>query len=506
MQTLPPLLVTLIGLAAAQFATADVVPSALFQNSAVLQRDKPVPVWGTADAGEKVTVSFAGQTKSTTTGADGRWSVTLDPLPASSTPASLTIAGNNTITLSDIVVGEVWIASGQSNMEWVINNTHDADVEKLTARYPLIRQIKVAKTPSDTPATTFKGEWQKASPETLGNFTAVGYHFAKDIHLALDVPVGIVNSSWGGTPVEAWMSPAALASDPAFAVVQKRWAEVVANYPEAKAKHDAALAAWEAEKAAAAAAGKPFNKQAPRAPQGGPGSSHAPSVLHNGMIAPLLPAALRGAIWYQGESNAGRYQEYHALFSAMISGWRGDFGQGDFPFFWAQLAAFRATEKEPTQWAFLREAQTRTLALPATGQAVIIDSAIGDFSDIHPRDKAPVGRRLARLALVRTYGLKGLIDSGPEFVSSEPAAAGALKLTFNRKVRQAAPEVTGFEVAGEDRVFHPAAAKIEGKVVVVSSPAVTAPVAVRYAWKNYPDAWMQDDLGMPVPPFRTDTW
>jgi sialate O-acetylesterase len=496
---------------------ADVVPSALFQDHAVLQRDKPVPVWGTASAGEKVVVTFAGQSLSTTADAAGRWSVTLAPLAASATPATLTIAGDNTVTLSDIVVGEVWLASGQSNMEWIVNNTHDADMERRTARFPLVREIKVKKTTATAPASTFQGEWRAASPDTVGTFSAVAYAFAKDVHLALDVPVGIVNSSWGGTPVEAWMGPAVLDANPAFAVVRERWQKTLAEYPEKKAAYDAELAAWKVEKAAAEAAGEKFTKMSPRAPTG-PDSPNAPTVLHNGMIAPLLPAALRGAIWYQGESNAGRASEYHALFSSMITGWRSDFAQGDFPFFWVQLAAFKSGRGDATEWAFLREAQDKTLALPATGQVVALDAAVSDFGDIHPRAKQPVGRRLARLALARVYGDTKLADSGPVFAGVEPVAAqpdatlarpAALRVLFTGgegKVRQPAPTVTGFEIAGVDQVFHPADARMDNGTVVVSSPAVAAPVAVRYAWRNHPVAWLQDNLGLPVPPFRSDTW
>ncbi|MBC8009404.1 MAG: sialate O-acetylesterase [Burkholderiales bacterium] len=513
---LHPLLLSLLAAPAASLF-ADVKPSALFQDHAVLQREKPVPVWGVADAGEKVTVTFAGQSLSTTADAAGRWSVTLAPLPTSATPATLTIAGKNTVTLSDIVVGEVWLASGQSNMEWIVNNMHDADLERRTARFPLIREIKVKKTPAAEPASTFQGEWRAAAPDTVGTFSAVAYAFAKDVHLALDVPVGIINSSWGGTPVEAWMSPAALASDPAFAVVRERWQKTLADYPAKKSAYDIELAAWQAEKAAAEAAGTRFTKMSPRAPQG-PDSPHAPAVLHNGMIAPLLPSALRGAIWYQGESNAGRASEYHALFSSMITGWRSDFAQGNFPFFWVQLAAFKSGRADATEWAFLREAQTRTLALPATGQAVILDAALSDFGDIHPRAKIPVGRRLARLALARAYGDQALADSGPVFASFEPVAANleatpaqpaALRVSFTGgegKIRQPAPTVTGFEIAGEDRVFHPADARLDNGSVIVSAAAVPAPVAVRYAWRNHPVAGLQDNLGLPVAPFRSDTW
>lgn len=515
-KTLRPLLFASL-LASSAALLADVRPASLFQDHAVLQRDKPVPVWGAADAGENVTVTFAGQTKTATAGADGRWSVTLDPLPASAEPATLTIAGKNTVTLSDVVVGEVWLASGQSNMEWIVNNTHDADLERRTAKFPLIREIKVKRTTADAPAATFEGEWRQASPETVGSFSAVAYAFAKNVHFALDVPVGIVNSTWGGTPVEAWMARDVLAAEPAFSVVGERWQKILAEYPAKKAAYDTALAEWNAEKSAAAERGEKFTKPSPRGPTG-PGSPHAPATLHDGMIAPLLPYALRGAIWYQGESNAGRASEYHALFSAMIRGWRGEFAQGDFPFFWVQLAAFKSGNGDATEWAFLREAQDKTLALPATGQAIAIDTPVSDFGDIHPRDKRSIGDRLSRLALARVYGDKSVADSGPAFAGIEPVTAdseasppqpAALRVTFNGgtgKLRQPAAEVRGFEIAGADQVFHPADARIAGGAVVVSSPAVTAPVAVRYAWKNYPDAGLQDDLGLPVPPFRSDTW
>jgi sialate O-acetylesterase len=524
---IPRLLLALLASAPAAILAA-VVPASIFQAGAVLQREKPVPVWGTAAPGEKVAVTFAGQSVSTTAAPDGRWSVTLAPLPASATPSTLTITGENTVTLTDILVGEVWLASGQSNMVWMVQNTHDSDLERRTARFPLIRELKVKQTVASAPATTFEGRWRSATPATVGEFSAVAYAFARDIHLALDVPVGIINSSWGGTPVESWMSPAALASDPAFAVVPERWIKTLADYPAKKAAHDTALAAWNTAKANAASRNAAFTQPAPQAPQG-PGSPHAPATLHHGMIAPLLPYALRGAIWYQGESNAGRASEYHALFSAMIQGWRSDFAQPDFPFYWVQLASFKGGNPDAREWAALREAQTRTLALPATGQAVIIDAAVSDVNDIHPRAKLPVGRRLARLALARTYGDTSLVDSAPVFAaaklvpapaalggasptanaSAAPGAPASLRVTFapaGRKVRHAALEITGLEVAGVDRVFHPATAKFDGAALLVSSPAVPAPVAVRYAWKNAPSAWLQDDLGLPVPPFRSDTW
>lgn len=496
---------------------AEVVPSPLFQDHAVLQRDKPVPVWGRADPGENVSVAFAGQRVETVADAAGRWRVTLAPMPAARTPASLTITGRNVVTLSDIVVGEVWLASGQSNMEWAVKNTHDADLETRVARFPLVREIKIEHRVSENPADGFEGGWRPATPETVGNFSAAAYHFAKDVHLALDVPVGIINSSWGGTRIESWMSPAALAADPAFAIVAKRWADNLAAYPAKKAEFDVALAAWKADKAAAEVRGERFTTVEPRPPQG-PGSHGTPSGLFQGMIAPLTPGALRGILWYQGESNSAQAAEYKNLFPALIRDWRAAFGQGDLPFFWAQLASFSRGNPNDTSWAVLRESQAAALALPATGQITLSDAGVSDRWDIHPRNKLPVGRRFARLALARVYGDQTLADTGPVFTGIESVAAdhaakpprpAALRVKFTRvkgKLRQPLPDVTGLEVAGEDRVFHPAIAQIDDSTLVVYADAVPVPVAVRYAWRNYTLAWLQDDLGLPVPPFRSDKW
>lgn len=497
-------LVALALLASPVWLFADVTPAVLFQDHAVLQRGKPVPVWGSADAGENVTVTFGGQSVSTTADASGRWLVTLAPLSASATPATLTIVGKNTVTLTDIVVGEVWLASGQSNMEWTVSETYDQAVDVPASTNPLIRHIKVAKTVADQPASSVSlaSPWQSATPATTLKFSAVGYYFARDIQALLGVPVGIINSSWGGTRIESWIAPDPLAGDPALAFVGKDWAKVLAEYPEKKAAHDVALAAFEQEKAAAAAAGRRFTKRAPNAPQG-PGHHATPSGLYNAMISPLVPYALRGSIWYQGESNAGRPAQYQTLFPALITDWRAKFAQGDFPFYWVQLANFQSPTD--TSWAFLREAQTKTLALPATGQAVIID--LGDVKDIHPRNKKDVGRRLARLALARDYGFK-IVDSGPVFAKAEREGA-SFRVTFTEVhggLRAPLNTLAGFEIAGADQVFQPAEARIEGEAVLVTCTAVSEPVAVRYAWRNAPVAGLFNKEGLPAVPFRTDAW
>lgn len=511
---------------------AEVTVAPLFTDRAVLQRDKPVPVWGTGATGEKVTVTFSGQQRTATTGPDGRWIVYLDPLPAAASGGDFVVAGTNTITLRDVVVGEVWLCTGQSNMEWPVARAAQAAAEIAAAGFPLLRHVRIEPTVAETPADTVKtGGWQAASPETVGAFTAVGYFFARDLHQKLGMPVGIVHSSWGGTPVESWLSPAALAGDPAFAVVAERWREDVAAYPSRKTEYDAALAGWtraEADARAAAAAPPPAAKGGrsaprvdpaaahqdwlrrnprPRAPRG-PGDPRTPSGLFNGMINPLLPYAFRGALWYQGESNTPRAGEYRALFAALITSWRAHFAQDDLPFYWVNLAAYAPPEDQGEKgrtFAFLREAQTKALALPNTGQALAID--LGEARNIHPANKQEVGRRLALLARNRDYEIVS-DDTGPTFAGAGREGP-ALRVRFEHVtgglVAHEKP-VQALELAGADRVFHPAVGRIERDTLVVTSPAVREPVAVRYAFTNFPEANLYNGAGLPAVPFRSDDW
>jgi len=490
---------------------ADVTLAPLFTDHAVLQRDKPVPVWGTADAGERVSIAFHGQSRETTASADGRWIVFFDALAADPQGTELTATAKNTIVLHDVVVGEVWLCSGQSNMEFAVKQAANADKEIAAANFPLIRHVKINRTVATAPAATVKTSgWQSASPQAVGNFTAVGYFFARDIFQKIGVPIGLVNSSWGGTPIESWMSPAAFASDPAFKVVAQRWEQDLADYPVKKPAYDAKFADWRQAEAAAKAKGPAahaaFLKQRPweRAPRG-PGDSWTPSGLFNGMINPLLPYALRGALWYQGESNADRASEYHALFAAMITAWRQHFGQDDFPFYWVSLANYKEPSDDGATYAFLREAQTQTLDLPNTGQALAID--IGNPADIHPTNKQDVGRRLALLAKNRVYGITG-DDTGPTFANLIREGA-ALRVKFTHAdgglIAHDKP-VQSVEVAGADKIFHPATAKLQRDTMLVSAPEVREPVAVRYAWKNSPDANLFNGEGLPAVPFRSDNW
>lgn len=504
---------------------ADVLPAPLFTDGAVLQRDKPVAIWGKADPGEKVSVRFAGQSRDSTATSDGRWIVYLDTLALSAEPAELVVAGKNTVTVHDVLVGDVWLCSGQSNMEWPVSRAANAPAEIAAANFPLIRHVHIEHTVAEAPADTVKTRgWQSASAATVGTWTAVGYFFAREIHQKLGVPIGIVHSSWGGTPVESWMSPAALRTDPAFAVVGARWRQNLAEFPAHKAAYEQQLAAWTKAEAVAKARGPAavaeFAKQQPRPrPPRGPGDAWTPTGLFNAMINPLVPYGLRGVLWYQGESNAERASEYHALFAAMITAWRGHFGQGDLPFYWVSLANYGVptdSGEKGRSYAFLREAQTQTLSLPNTGQALAID--LGDPKNIHPTNKQEVGRRLALLAKNRVYEIVG-DDTGPSFVSatrepvpavrgSAPAGLVGMRVRFTHADGLVAHDkpVQALELAGVDRVFYPAEARIERDTLLVFSAKVREPVAVRYAFTNAPDANLYNGAGLPAVPFRSDEW
>lgn len=484
---------------------ADVKLGSPFQDHMVLQQGRKLPVWGWADPGEKVTVSHRGQQAVATAGADGKWRVELPPLRASAEAQDFVVRGKNTLTLRDVLVGEVWLCSGQSNMAFTVNRALNAKEEMAAAKFPLIRQYAAKRVTAAQPQETVEGEWTVCAPETVGNFTAVGYYFARDLHQRLGVPVGLVHSSWGGTPAEAWTSEETLRADPAFRPIFDRAAAVLAAYPAAKAKYDAAAAQWREQQKAAKAAGKAFKKTAPRAPSG-PDSPRNPAVLYNGMIRPLVGFALQGALWYQGEANAGHASEYRRLLSAMITQWRRAWAQGDFPFYLVQLANYKASGEQNVEWAFLREAQTQVATqLPHCGQALAID--IGDVQDIHPKNKQEVGRRLALLARAQVYGEK--VESvGPTFARAERRGAG-FKVTFTQAAGLQAKggAAAGFELAGADRQFVPAQAVVQPDGSVhVEAAALQEPVAVRYAWRNAPAANLYSGAGLPAVPFRSDDW
>jgi len=507
-----PFLAFVSALTLALATRADITLAPLFRDHAVLQCDKPLPVWGRAGAGEHISVTFRGQTVTATADpADGRWIVYLAPVAASTQPAELTVTGKNTVRVTDVLTGEVWLCSGQSNMERKVSQTLNAAQEIATANNPLIRVITIKRRESDTPlADAETTGWQLPTPQTAPDFTAVGYYFARDLQPRLGVPIGIIHSSWGGTQIESWISAATLNTTPAFAAVTQRWQKTLADHPAAKAAYDKTISARAAEQAAAKAKNAP-PKTATYPyirPPAGPGHQDTPSGLFNAMINPLLPYALRGILWYQGESNAARANEYHALFAAMITQWRANLGQGDIPFYWVQLPNYKNNAKaDATDWAFLREAQAQTLALPATAQAVTID--IGEPDNIHPLNKQEVARRLALIARALAYG-KTVDYTGPVFASAKRENS-ALRVTFSKGadgLTARGKPLQSFELAGPDKNFHPATATIDTatNTILVTSRAVPDPVAVRYAWRNSPDANLFNSAGLPAAPFRSDDW
>ena len=501
----PGLILAVVGATAALSVSGDVTLAAPFTDEAVLQCAQPVPVWGRAAPGEKITVHFRGQQLTTAAGADGRWAVTLAPLPVSAGGADLVVTGANTVILRDVVVGEVWLASGQSNMEWPLARARDATQEIAAANFPLVRHLRIEHVAADQPADTVRTSgWQLATPETAGRFTAVGYFFARALAEKLGVPVGIIHSSWGGTPIESWMSGPALRLTKAWPRFERDWQAALKVFPQMQAGYPALDAAWRKGEEAARATGQPNPLPWPHPPVGS-GTAYAPGGLFNAMIAPVKPYALRGALWYQAESNVGRPDEYRELLAALIRDWRAQWAQGDFPFYFVQLPNFSDQGRpDGTSWARMREAQATALALPNTGMAVTID--VGEAGDLHPPNKLPVGERLARLAEAKTYG-QDVEWSGPVFQSAAREDVGLrVKFTHATGLASHAAPPTGFAVAGADQVFHPAIVRIDGESLVVSAPEVPEPVAVRYAWTNSPAASLFNGAGLPAAPFRSDAW
>jgi sialate O-acetylesterase len=627
-------------------ARPDLRVARMFGDHMVLQRERPIPVWGQAEAGSRIQARLGGQTAEAVADGEGRWALTLGPLPAGG-PHVLSVQGKTTVEFKDVLVGDVWICSGQSNMEWVVGAAMNAQKEIADARNPLLRHFTVQKKISPVPLSDVEGgAWQECRPETVGGWTAVGYFFGRALQEKLGIPIGLVHTSWGGTVCEAWTSEEALDRLPEFKDRITRLKGDRGRLPTLEAEYTQKTAEWDKmytekdegtrknwqdpsvdtsswksmtlptnwenaglpnldgvvwfRKEVALPAGwngkdlslglgpvddndvTYFNGTQIGATNGwqvnrtytvpgklvkpgqnlitvrvtdtggaggiygkaeqmkleGPGPAIAlagawkyavgldlatlppkpppppflgdpntPTALYNGMIAPVLPYAIKGAIWYQGESNVGRAKEYQALFPAMIRDWRSRWGVGEFPFLFVQLANFLPAKAEPGEsaWAELREAQELTLATPNTGQAVIID--IGDAADIHPRDKQDVGKRLAAWALGTTYGGKEEI-SGPLYKSMS-IEENRVRISFSHVgsglIAKGGGPLRTFAIAGSDHKWVWANAKIDGETVVVSSDQVTRPVAVRYAWADNPEGCnLTNKEGFPASPFRTD--
>jgi sialate O-acetylesterase len=481
---------------------AEIQTSAVFGDGMVLQREKPIHVWGWSAPNSSVKVTLAGKQAQATSDQDGRFDVELPSLEAGG-PHEMTIAaGDDTLKFEDILIGEVWVCSGQSNMQWPVSASNDSDLEALAADFPNIRLISVPQVGSQEAKNSFNGQWEKCTPETVKSFSAVGFYFGRQLHQTLDVPIGLIDNAWGGSAAEAWVRRDVLRSSGKFDELLAKWRETEANYD-----HDAAMAQyrerlekWQQEKKG----GRP---RPPRNPLAG---QHRPANLYNGVLYPILGYTIRGVVWYQGESNSGRAYQYRDLFPLMIQHWREQWGQDDFPFYWVQLADFRNEVDQPgeSSWAELREAQTMTMSkLPNTGEAVIIN--LGEASDIHPKNKQDVAKRLARWALANDYGYdvpyqsptyKSMTVEGDKVVLEFDHVGGGLD-TFDVRTP------IGFTIAGADKKFVKADAKIIGKSTVeVSADSVSEPVAVRYAWADNPICNVQSAEGLPLTPFRTDDW
>ncbi|HSE15622.1 MAG TPA: sialate O-acetylesterase [Pyrinomonadaceae bacterium] len=651
------LMVLFFVLVVANSAYGEVRLPALIGDNMVLQQGTKVRIWGNANAGERVAVTFDNKTSNITADARGRWQVLIGPFKAGG-PFELTVKGDNVLTVKNVLVGEVWLCSGQSNMEWPLSNTIGGADTVAQAKNPEIRLFTVEKHTSASPLTDVEGHWVVTTPDEAAHFSAVGYFFGRELYQHLKVPIGLINSSWGGTPAEAWTSHEALVASPELKTILDKYASSLNALPQTKAAYALALAQWEeknlyidgenkgealgyADPSAStngwsqmelpkqieaagllmdgaiwfrkvvevpeAWSGKdlvlnlppiddqdvtyfngtkvgsigretPNSYMAPRkyvvpgalvragrnviavrvfdsageggfsrggamslGPAGaaesdlislrgtwdykvelalepkhpdwgsrpeavGVSNQNNPSVLYNAMIAPLVPFAIRGAVWYQGESNAGRAYQYRTLFPVMIRNWRSAWGH-EFPFYFVQLANWHASKSQPDEsdWAELREAQTMTLREPQTGMAVTID--IGDENDIHPRNKLDVGRRLAAWALAGTYGQK-MVRSGPlldRYTIEGDKVRIRFKYATGLKTSDGGP-VKGFAIAGEDHRFVWADARIDGDTVIVSSPTVQKPLAVRYGWADNPIANLYNNAGLPASPFRTDDW
>lgn len=488
-------------------ASATVTLPVIFTDHMVLQRERPVPVWGWAEAGREVNVKFAGQTKTTKADKDGRWKVTLDPLKASSDRQNLMVSGQNTVVIKDVLVGEVWLCSGQSNMAMTVKGVQDAEKEIAAANFPKMRMFFVQSFTATSPQEQCKGVWQTCSPQSIPNFSAAAYFFGRNLHQTLKVPVGLINSSVGGTAIESWTSMDVMKDKAELQPLLEQWRQGVTLFeqPENLAKNSAAKKQWQDAVKAAQAAGQPSPPQ-PALLGRDPLSANRPANLFNGKIAPIVPFAIRGAIWYQGESNAGNGPLYATQLPLMISDWRTRWGY-DFPFAWVQLPNFQKRDAAPgtaSNWARLREAQTKSLAVPNTGMSINID--IGEAGNIHPLNKQEIGRRLALWARAQVYGEK-MAWSGPQYQSHAINGAQVV-IRFSHaeglKTVDGSAALKGFAIADETQKWQWAEARIEGDQVIVTHPAIKTPVAVRYAWANNPEVNLINGAGLPAGPFRTD--
>lgn len=495
------------------FAHADIRMPSVFGSNMVLQRDVALPVWGWADAGEKVSVTLEGNDgtrQSKTIAADdlGAWEVKLDPIKTGPT-YTLTVRSNNELKFTNILAGEVWLCSGQSNMAWPMSRSHNADQAIAAADHPNIRILTVPLTTASSPQDDVEAKWNVCTPQTVASFSAVAYFFGKHLHEELDVPIGLINSTWGGTPVQAW-TPRQTFIEGSNPTLQDTGDWLREQDKKHKQQWQSTLAAHNAWLDAAQLALQQNQPIPPRpdVPTHPINGQHDPTALYNGMIAPLVPFAVRGFVWYQGERNVDDAYDYRVYFPAMIESWRTVWNNDDLPFYFAQLAPFDygAQAARAGRLAELWDSQLVTLnTVPHTGMAVLTD--IGNPKDIHPTNKKDVGFRLALWALKHDYG-RDIACSGPIYKGSK-VEGNAIRITFDHadglKSSNGQP-LTHFTIAGQDKAFVDAEAKIDGDTLIISSPRVEQPVAVRFGWSDIAEPNLMNGAGLPASPFRTDQW
>ncbi|MCY2965558.1 MAG: sialate O-acetylesterase [Planctomycetota bacterium] len=497
------LIVAVVALAFPLSAHANVTLRAIIGDHMVLQADKALPIWGWAEPGEEVVVTLGEDTLATKANEKGEWRVKLPARKPSRNPLQMTVAGRNTLKLTDILVGEVWLGSGQSNMAWPVDISTNSKEELAQAKLPEIRLFFTPVATSGTPVSRIASQWIVCNPDTARGFSAVLFFFGRELHRELNLPVGLIATSVGGTPIEPWIAPEGFDMIPELEAERKFYRDSLTSYAKARVDHLTAVQKWVSIATPLHEAGKEFPDPpvAPGHPLNGFGTA---TGLYNAMVHPLVPFAIRGVIWYQGESNRGRGMHYHNLQRGLIGGWRKIWNQGDFPFLFVQLAPYRYDDNVtllPEIW----EAQTAGLKLSNTGMAVTTD--ISTINDIHPPNKLDVGKRLALWALAKTYD-KNVVYSGP-LMESFQVDGDAIRVKFQHsaglKSRDGKP-LTWFSVAGEDKKFVAATATIEGDAVVVRADGVAKPVAVRFGWNQIAEPNLVNAAGLPASPFRSDVW
>ena len=503
-------LAALLAAAVPNSGIADVTLPGIFGEHMVLQQGKPLPVWGWADPGEAVTVSLGRPPAAqTTTGADGSWRVTLPAMEAGG-PHTLSVKGKNALEITDILVGEVWVCSGQSNMEWPVSRSLNASEEIANANHPRIRHVKIAKKPAPLPQADLQATWQICSPEVVAGFSAAAYFFGRDLHRELNVPIGLINTFWGGTRIEPWTPVQGFAQVQELQSIHLQILRTIPTEPEYKtilSQYLEKTEAWLTEARSTLANEAALEPVPPYPGEIVPLTKHQqPTTLYNGMVHPLVPIAIRGAIWYQGESNHREGALYTAKMRALIQGWRTVWNQDEFPFLYVQIAPYKYGNENPAILAQFWEAQADALAIPNTGMVVTND--IGNVGNIHPENKQAVGERLARIALAKTYGRNDIVYSGPTF-KDMTIEGNAIRITFDHAASGLASRdgkpLDWFEIIGKETDFMPATAVIDGNTILLSADGVRQPAAMRFAWHKDAEPNLMNKEGLPARPFRAGT-